>query len=467
MRRQRQRASCRLRNEAVGEGGSSRLDRGKPALFSGLIDVVCMFSIGDRGSSNVTPPYWRDALDGPRASKRLVWKCATQGRSRRGWRCSPIRVKLLSWSPVIRSPRRGRARRASSASRLSGSSARPPLRRTVEVRRWPPRTAGGRRVLGGGDSVIRSTTALADEEGCHRVRRAAQRRYGCRAGAGGLAVVMGRVAARGGKGNPHPWYPGMEGGHVLADTILGGEKAEPPPGRSPIPSSVTTAVLDLMGVGRRRRRASWSGRRRPGALAADPYGSGSPTASERVVLAFAPTSTGGDRRAWVVSRRWWSISLGCHIHRAEHRKAERCAVTRMESHEKGARTQYLGGRRGELERWYRDRDAHDRELIPSRAAPVAVAVRHRLPRSHRPPVNTCVDLAAEVEGLVVGVLVDFAGLDGSIRVFLDRMSLVKQGHAHKLAVAVANCRRGALVRPSTEPNSTHHRTMPVVRSTGT
>ncbi len=58
-------------------------------------------------------------------------------------------------------------------------------------------------------------------------------------------------------------------------------------------------------------------------------------------------------------------------------------------------------------------------------------------------VNTCVDLAAEADGLVVGAPVYFAGPDGSICAFLDRMFFAKAGrYAYKPAAAVVNCRRG-------------------------
>jgi multimeric flavodoxin WrbA len=58
-------------------------------------------------------------------------------------------------------------------------------------------------------------------------------------------------------------------------------------------------------------------------------------------------------------------------------------------------------------------------------------------------VNTCVDLAAEADGLVVGCPVYFAGPDGSCCAFLDRLFFGKAGkYAYKPAAAVVNLRRG-------------------------
>jgi len=58
-------------------------------------------------------------------------------------------------------------------------------------------------------------------------------------------------------------------------------------------------------------------------------------------------------------------------------------------------------------------------------------------------VNECVDLARAADGLVVGSPVYYAGPEGSLCAFLDRMFFLKsEGYAHKPAAAVLNCRRG-------------------------
>lgn len=58
-------------------------------------------------------------------------------------------------------------------------------------------------------------------------------------------------------------------------------------------------------------------------------------------------------------------------------------------------------------------------------------------------VNECVDLAEKADGIVVGSPVYFAGPDGSLCAFLDRMFFAKGWkYAYKPAVAVVNCRRG-------------------------
>jgi multimeric flavodoxin WrbA len=59
------------------------------------------------------------------------------------------------------------------------------------------------------------------------------------------------------------------------------------------------------------------------------------------------------------------------------------------------------------------------------------------------PVNACVDLAREADGMVVGSPVYYAGPNGSLCAFLDRMFFMKSGgYAYKPAAAVVNCRRG-------------------------
>ncbi len=58
-------------------------------------------------------------------------------------------------------------------------------------------------------------------------------------------------------------------------------------------------------------------------------------------------------------------------------------------------------------------------------------------------VNECIDLARKADGIVVGSPVYYAGLDGSLCAFLDRMFFGKSaGYAYKPAAAVVNCRRG-------------------------
>jgi multimeric flavodoxin WrbA len=59
------------------------------------------------------------------------------------------------------------------------------------------------------------------------------------------------------------------------------------------------------------------------------------------------------------------------------------------------------------------------------------------------PVNECVDLAGKADGLVVGSPVYYAGPNGSLCAFLDRMFFGKAvAYAYKPAAAVVNCRRG-------------------------
>lgn len=58
-------------------------------------------------------------------------------------------------------------------------------------------------------------------------------------------------------------------------------------------------------------------------------------------------------------------------------------------------------------------------------------------------VNECVDLAKKADGLVVGSPVYYAGPNGALCAFLDRMFFGKAvGYAHKPAAAIVNCRRG-------------------------
>ena len=59
------------------------------------------------------------------------------------------------------------------------------------------------------------------------------------------------------------------------------------------------------------------------------------------------------------------------------------------------------------------------------------------------PVNTCVDLAKKADGIVIGSPVYYAGPNGSLCAFLDRMFFGKSGgYAYKPGAAVVNCRRG-------------------------
>lgn len=59
------------------------------------------------------------------------------------------------------------------------------------------------------------------------------------------------------------------------------------------------------------------------------------------------------------------------------------------------------------------------------------------------PVNECIGLAREADGLVVGSPVYYSGPNGALCAFLDRMFYIKAaGYAHKPAAAVVNCRRG-------------------------
>jgi multimeric flavodoxin WrbA len=59
------------------------------------------------------------------------------------------------------------------------------------------------------------------------------------------------------------------------------------------------------------------------------------------------------------------------------------------------------------------------------------------------PVNQCVDLTRQADGLVVGSPVYYASPNGSLRAFLDRMFYRKSAaYAYKPAAAVVNCRRG-------------------------
>jgi len=58
-------------------------------------------------------------------------------------------------------------------------------------------------------------------------------------------------------------------------------------------------------------------------------------------------------------------------------------------------------------------------------------------------VNECIDLTRKADGLVVGSPVYYAGPDGALCAFLDRMFFGKgAGYAYKPAAAIVNCRRG-------------------------
>jgi multimeric flavodoxin WrbA len=59
------------------------------------------------------------------------------------------------------------------------------------------------------------------------------------------------------------------------------------------------------------------------------------------------------------------------------------------------------------------------------------------------PVNACIDQAREADGIVIGSPVYYAGPNGSLCAFLDRMFFGKAArYAYKPAAAIVNCRRG-------------------------
>lgn len=59
------------------------------------------------------------------------------------------------------------------------------------------------------------------------------------------------------------------------------------------------------------------------------------------------------------------------------------------------------------------------------------------------PVNTCVDLVKKADGIVVGSPVYYAGANGALCAFLDRLFFGKAAaYAYKPAAAIVNCRRG-------------------------
>ncbi len=58
-------------------------------------------------------------------------------------------------------------------------------------------------------------------------------------------------------------------------------------------------------------------------------------------------------------------------------------------------------------------------------------------------VNECIDLLKKSDGLVVGTPVYYAGPNGALCAFLDRLFYSKSAaYAYKPAAAIANCRRG-------------------------
>jgi len=58
-------------------------------------------------------------------------------------------------------------------------------------------------------------------------------------------------------------------------------------------------------------------------------------------------------------------------------------------------------------------------------------------------VNECIDLARDADGIIVGSPVYYAGPNGVLCSFLDRMFFLKHGlYAFKPAAAVVSCRRG-------------------------
>lgn len=59
------------------------------------------------------------------------------------------------------------------------------------------------------------------------------------------------------------------------------------------------------------------------------------------------------------------------------------------------------------------------------------------------PVNECVDLAHQADGIIVGSPVYYASPNGALCAFLDRMFFLKANkYAYKPAAAIVNCRRG-------------------------
>jgi Multimeric flavodoxin WrbA len=59
------------------------------------------------------------------------------------------------------------------------------------------------------------------------------------------------------------------------------------------------------------------------------------------------------------------------------------------------------------------------------------------------PVNECISLAKQADGIVVGSPVYYAGPSGALCALLNRMFFMKHGlYAYKPAAAVVSCRRG-------------------------
>ncbi|MDD4309867.1 MAG: flavodoxin family protein [Candidatus Cloacimonetes bacterium] len=59
------------------------------------------------------------------------------------------------------------------------------------------------------------------------------------------------------------------------------------------------------------------------------------------------------------------------------------------------------------------------------------------------PVNECIDLAHQADGIIVGSPVYYASPNGALCAFLDRMFFLKSSkYAYKPAAAIVNCRRG-------------------------
>lgn len=58
-------------------------------------------------------------------------------------------------------------------------------------------------------------------------------------------------------------------------------------------------------------------------------------------------------------------------------------------------------------------------------------------------VNECIDLAKKADGIIIGSPVYYAGPNGALCAFLDRMFFMKAGqYAYKPSAAIVNCRRG-------------------------
>jgi multimeric flavodoxin WrbA len=82
------------------------------------------------------------------------------------------------------------------------------------------------------------------------------------------------------------------------------------------------------------------------------------------------------------------------------------------------------------------------------------------------PVNECIELARNANGIVIGSPVYYAGPNGALVAFLDRMFFRKSsGYAYKPAAAIVNCRRGGATSAFDQLNKYFSiSSMPVVSS---